>query len=88
MLGVVRMVLAASAVAALLAGAAAAAGMQDDAGGPPVAKPPSPGQLKTQARMKQCGALWRADRAAGGIEAGMTWPKYLHGCNARLKAQG
>lgn len=86
-MGIVRMGVAVGAVAALLAGAAAAAGMEG-AGGPPATKSASPGRLATQARMKQCGALWKADRAAGTVEPGMTWPKYLHACNARLKAQG
>lgn len=80
--------MAAGAVGALLAGAALAAGMQGDAGGPPAVKSASPGRQAAQARMKQCGALWKADKASGGIEPGMTWPKYLHSCNARLKAQG
>jgi hypothetical protein len=44
------------------------------------------GQIAARARQKQCGAEWRAAKAAGKIEKGMTWPKFWSACNKRLKA--
>lgn len=49
---------------------------------------PSPGQLAARARQKKCAAEWKAQKAAGKIERGMTWPKYWSACNKRLKAGG
>jgi hypothetical protein len=51
-------------------------------------KPPTPGQLAARARQKKCGAEWKAAKAAGKTEKGMTWPKYWSACNKRLKSGG
>ena len=56
----------------------------------PVVKPAgtrtqSPGQAAMVARERQCGAQWKADKAAGKIPAGQTWPQYWSLCNKRLK---
>jgi hypothetical protein len=51
-------------------------------------KAPSPGVAAMRERQKKCGAEWRAAKAAGKIEKGMTWPKYWSACNKRLKAAG
>ena len=40
------------------------------------------------ARERACGAEWKADKAAGRIPAGQTWPQYWSACNTRKKAQG
>lgn len=53
----------------------------------PAAKP-SGGRAAMVARERACGAEWKADKAAGKIPAGMTWPKYWSQCNARKKAEG
>jgi curli biogenesis system outer membrane secretion channel CsgG len=49
-------------------------------------KPISAGQAAMRERQKKCGAEWKADKAAGKIEKGQTWPKYWSACNKRLKA--
>lgn len=57
----------------------------------PAAKPaaaPSAGRAAETARMKTCGAEWKADKAAGKIPAGQKWPQYWSACNTRLKAAG
>lgn len=38
-------------------------------------------------RQKACGAEWKADKAAGKVEKGMTWPKYWSACSKRKKAE-
>ena len=48
----------------------------------------SPGQQAKIARQRACGAEWKADKAAGKIQAGMKWPQYWRDCDARKKAQG
>ena len=40
------------------------------------------------ARERACGAEWKADKAAGKIEAGMKWPQYWSACDKRKKAEG
>jgi hypothetical protein len=82
-----------AAVAALLIGAPAVLAQTQSA--PPAAattaktkKPPSAGQQAMRERQKKCGAEWKAAKAAGKIEKGMTWPKYWSACNKRLKAGG
>jgi hypothetical protein len=40
------------------------------------------------ARERACGAEWKADKAAGRIQAGQKWPQYWSACDARKKAQG
>jgi uncharacterized low-complexity protein len=49
-------------------------------------KPVSAGQAAMRDRQKKCGAEWKAEKAAGKIEKGQTWPKYWSACNKRLKA--
>jgi hypothetical protein len=46
------------------------------------------GREAETARIRECGKEWKADKAAGKIEKGMTWPKYWSDCNKRLKAAG
>lgn len=46
---------------------------------------PTQPQLAERERIKQCGAEWRSEKAAGKIPAGQTWPKYWSSCNTRLK---
>ena len=46
---------------------------------------PTAAQAAMYARERQCGAQWRADKAAGKIPAGQTWPQYWSACNKRLK---
>jgi hypothetical protein len=48
----------------------------------------SAGQQAMHERQKKCGAEWKAAKAAGKVEKGMTWPKYWSACNKRLKAGG
>jgi hypothetical protein len=45
----------------------------------------SPAMVAMHDRQRQCGAQWKADKAAGKIPAGQTWPKYWSACNTRLK---
>ena len=84
---------AAPAAAAAVAAPAAAAAATTDAG-PKVlttgknGKPLTPGQVKRNARITQCGKNWQADKAANKIAAGQTWPQYWSACNKTLKAQG
>jgi len=40
------------------------------------------------ARERACGKDWKADKAAGKIPQGMTWPKYWSECDKRKKAEG
>jgi hypothetical protein len=40
------------------------------------------------ARERACGGEWKADKAAGKIQAGMKWPQYWSECDKRKKAQG
>ena len=49
---------------------------------------PSPATTAMRARQKQCGAEWKAAKAAGTVDKGMKWPKYWSACNKRLKAAG
>jgi len=51
-------------------------------------KPPSAGQKAMRERQRKCGAEWKAAKAAGKVEKGMTWPKYWSACNKRLKSAG
>jgi hypothetical protein len=86
--------LAAALVAALIAfspspfmppAAAAQAAQPATSGKKKAKKPPTPGQLAARARQKKCAAEWKAAKAAGKVEKGMTWPKYWSACNKRLK---
>jgi hypothetical protein len=49
---------------------------------------PSTGRQAMVARERACGADWKADKAAGKVAAGMTWPKYWSDCDKRKKAEG
>ena len=48
-------------------------------------KPKTPGQIAAGERIKKCGAMWQADKAAGKT-GGLKWPQYWSACNTRLKA--
>lgn len=50
------------------------------------AKPVSEGRAAELARQRACGAEWKADKAAGKIQAGMKWPQYWSACNKRKKS--
>ena len=64
----------------------AAVGDDDKAAIPPgVKRPRSAAQTATASRQHQCGDQWKADKAAGKIAAGQTWPQYWSACNKRLK---
>jgi hypothetical protein len=78
--------------------AVAAAGAPPAAAGRPIPATPaasavvaksaraqSPAMAAVHDRQRQCGAQWKADKAAGKIPAGQTWPKYWSACNTRLK---
>jgi hypothetical protein len=45
----------------------------------------SAAQTATASRQHQCGNEWKADKAAGKIAPGQTWPQYWSACNKRLK---
>jgi hypothetical protein len=47
---------------------------------------PSAAMAAMHDRQRKCGAQWKADKAAGRIPAGQTWPKYWSACNTRLKS--
>jgi hypothetical protein len=49
---------------------------------------PADGRAAARARQKQCGTEWKAAKAGGKVDKGMTWPKYWSACNKRLKAAG
>lgn len=51
-------------------------------------KPVSEGRKAEYARERACGKEWKADKAAGKIQAGMKWPQYWSECNKRKKAEG
>ncbi len=55
---------------------------------PATAKRPADGRQAEYARERACGADWKADKAAGKVPAGITWPKYWSECNKRKKAAG
>jgi hypothetical protein len=46
------------------------------------------GRAAEVARERACGKDWKADKAAGKIPQGMTWPKYWSECDKRKKAEG
>ena len=57
-----------------------------DPSGPTGPRPArSAAQTATSQRQHECGAQWKADKAAGKIPAGQTWPQYWSACNKRLK---
>ena len=52
------------------------------------AKKPADPQEAEHARERACGADWKAEKAAGKVPAGITWPKYWSECDKRKKAAG
>jgi hypothetical protein len=63
-----------------------AATKADDPAAPAGAKRPrSAAQTATASRQHECGNQWKADKAAGKIAPGQTWPQYWSACNKRLK---
>ena len=52
------------------------------------AKKPADPQEAEHARERACGVDWKAEKAAGKVPAGMTWPKYWSECDKRKKAAG
>ena len=54
---------------------------------PATKKPADPKQAE-YARERACGAERKAEKAAGKLPAGMTWPKYWSECDKRKKAAG
>ena len=46
---------------------------------------PSAAMAAAHDRQRKCGQMWSADKAAGKIPAGQTWPKYWSACNTKLK---
>ena len=52
------------------------------------AKKPADPQEAEHARERACGADWKAEKAAGKVPAGMTWPKFWSECDKRKKAAG
>ncbi|MES2096842.1 MAG: hypothetical protein V4459_08775 [Pseudomonadota bacterium] len=44
---------------------------------------PSAAQTAMRARQRQCAAQWKADKTAGKVPAGQTWPQYWSACNKR-----
>lgn len=52
-------------------------------------KPVSPGRAAETARIKTCGAEWKANKATlVASTPGLKWPQYWHTCSARMKAAG
>ena len=54
-------------------------------------QPGAPAKSELQAgaeRRRACGAEWKAEKEAGKVAAGMTWPKFYSACNKRKKAEG
>ena len=57
-----------------------------DSTAPTAAEPGrSAARAATAGRQHQCGEQWKADKAAGKITPGQTWPQYWSACNKRLK---
>src|SRR5215468_12767292 len=50
-------------------------------------KPADPKQAE-YARERACGKEWKAEKAAGKVQAGMTWPQFWSECDKRKKAAG
>jgi hypothetical protein len=53
----------------------------------PARKPADPKQAE-YARERACGKEWKTEKAAGKVQAGMTWPQYWSECDKRKKAAG
>ena len=63
----------------------AAVTASDPAGPAGAKRPRSAAQNATASRQHECGVQWKADKAAGKIAPGQTWPQYWSACNKRLK---
>jgi hypothetical protein len=55
---------------------------------PAATKKSTDGRQAEYARERACAADWKADKAAGKVPTGMTWPKYWSECDKRKKAAG
>ena len=53
-----------------------------------VAKKPADPKQAEYARERACGKEWKTEKAAGKVQAGMTWPQYWSECDKRKKAAG
>ncbi len=73
--------IAALAAAMILAGALPAAAETK-----PI-REPTAGQIEARGRQKQCGAEWKAQKAAKTLAGTVTWPQYWSACNTRLKGK-
>jgi hypothetical protein len=62
-----------------------AAAASDPAAPTGARRPRSAAQTATASRQHECGNQWKADKAAGKITPGQTWPQYWSACNKRLK---
>lgn len=51
-------------------------------------KPLSPGEIAFRQRIHACSQEWQADKQAGSLPSGQTWPQFWSACNSQLKAQG
>jgi hypothetical protein len=58
-----------------------------DSGKPAAKKTGKKSASPAAQRQRACGAEWKADKAAGKVEKGMTWPKYWSACSKRKKAE-
>jgi hypothetical protein len=54
----------------------------------PAARKPADPKQAEYARERACGKEWKAEKAAGKVQAGMTWPQYWSECDKRKKAAG
>ncbi len=45
----------------------------------------SPAMVAMHDRQHKCGQQWSADKAAGKVPKGQTWPQYWSACNTRMK---
>jgi hypothetical protein len=61
---------------------------KDDATTTQAGAPAKSGRQAAAERRRACGAEWKAEKEAGKVVAGMTWPKFYSACNQRRKAQG
>lgn len=55
---------------------------------PAAPKKSTDGRQAEYARERACATDWKADKAAGKLPTGMTWPKYWSECDKRKKAAG
>jgi len=48
----------------------------------------TPKQIAAIARQRECGNMWRTEKAGGKLAPDMKWPQYWHECSMKLKAAG